>query len=91
LPTVQQAGYSALTLDGLVGLFGHSGMPLALRQRITEDFRSVADDTIKDRLNVTGQILNVGGPQEFAESIDDQRSKVAGFAKELGIAPLPQD
>src|SRR6204780_4317549 len=38
LPTVQQAGYSALTLDGLVGLFGHSGMPLALRQRITEDF-----------------------------------------------------
>jgi hypothetical protein len=51
----------------------------------------VADDTIKDRLNVTGQILNVGGPEEFAESIDDQRSKVAGFAKELGIAPLPQD
>ena len=91
LPTVQQAGYSALTLDGLVGLFGHPGMPLALRQRITEDFRSVADDTIKDRLNVTGQILNVGGPEEFAESIDDQRSKVAGFAKELGIAPLPQD
>ena len=91
LPTVQQAGYSALTLDGLVGLFGPAGMPLALRQRIAEDFRAVADDTIKDRLNVTGQILNIGGPQEFAKSIDDQRSKVAGFAKELGIAPLPQN
>ena len=91
LPTVQQAGYSALTLDGLVGLFGPAGMPLALRQRIAEDFRAVADDTIKDRLNVTGQILNIGGPQEFAKSIDDQRSEVAGFARELGIAPLPQN
>lgn len=91
LPTVQQAGFSALTLDGLVGLFGPTGMPLALRQRITEDFRAVADDTIKDRLNVTGQILNVGGPEEFAASIEDQRAKVAGFARELGIAPLPQN
>jgi tripartite-type tricarboxylate transporter receptor subunit TctC len=91
LPTVQQAGYSALTLDGLVGLFGSPGMPLALRRRIAEDFRAVADDTIKDRLNVTGQILNVGGPDEFAKSIDDQRSKVAAFAKELGVSPLPQN
>lgn len=91
LPTVQQAGFSALTLDGLVGLFGPTGMPLALRQRITEDFRAVADDTIKDRLNVTGQILNIGGPEEFAASIEDQRAKVAGFARELGIAPLPQN
>lgn len=91
LPTVQQAGYPALTLDGLVGLFGPAGMPPATRQRITADFRAVADDTIKDRLNVTGQILNVGGPEEFANSIDDQRAKVAGFAKELGIAPLPQN
>lgn len=91
LPTVQQAGYPALTLDGLVGLFGPPGMPLELRRRITGDFRAVADDTIKDRLNATGQILNVGGPEEFAKSIDDQRAKIAAFAKELGIAPLPQN
>jgi len=91
LPTVQQAGYPALTIDGLVGLFGPTGMPLELRQRITEDFRAVADDIIKDRLNATGQILNVGGPEEFAGSIDDQRAKVAAFAKELGIASLPQN
>ena len=91
LPTVQQAGYPALTLDGLVGLFGPPGMPLELRRHITDDFRAVADDTIKDRLNVTGQILNVGGPEDFANSTDEQRAKVAGFAKELGIAPLPQN
>jgi tripartite-type tricarboxylate transporter receptor subunit TctC len=91
LPTVQQAGYPALTIDGLVGLFGPPGMPFELRQRITADFRAVADDMIKDRLNATGQILNVGGPEEFAKSIDEQAAKVAAFAKELGIAPLPQN
>ena len=91
LPTVREAGYPALTLDGLVGLFGPTGMPLELRQRITADFRAVADETIKDRLSATGQILNIGGPEEFANSIDGQRAKVAAFAKELGIDPMPQN
>jgi tripartite-type tricarboxylate transporter receptor subunit TctC len=91
IPTVAEAGYPALTLDGLVGLFGPPGMPLALRQRITSDFRAVADATIDDRLNVTGQIMNIGGPEEFAKSIDQQRAQVAAFAKELGIEPLPQN
>jgi tripartite-type tricarboxylate transporter receptor subunit TctC len=91
LPTVREAGYPALTVDGLVGLFGPPGMSLELRQRITADIRAVADDTIKDRLANTGQLLNVGGPNEFAKSIDEQRSQVAEFAKKLGIAALPQN
>jgi len=91
LPTVQEAGQPALTVDGLVGLFGPTGMPLELRERITSDIRAVADDTIKDRLAATGQLLNVGGPEEFAKSIDEQRAQVAKFANELGIEPLPQN
>jgi tripartite-type tricarboxylate transporter receptor subunit TctC len=91
LPTVQEAGQPALTIDGLVGLFGPSGMPLGLRQRIAADFHAVADDTIKQRLVTTGQLLNVGGPEEFAKSSDEQRMQVAAFAKELGVAELPQD
>ncbi len=91
IPTVAEAGYPALTLDGLVGLFGPPGMPLELRQRITSDFRAVADATIDARLTVTGQIMNIGGPEEFAKSIDEQRAQVAAFAKELGIEPLPQN
>ncbi|MFZ1149807.1 MAG: hypothetical protein WAR76_08745 [Xanthobacteraceae bacterium] len=51
----------------------------------------VADDTIKQRLATTGQLLNVGGPDEFAKSIDEQRAQVAAFAKELGIAELPRN
>ncbi len=91
LPTVQEAGQPALTIDGLVGLFGPTGMSLELRQRIAADIRAVADDTIKQRLVTTGQLLNVGGPEEFAKSIDEQRAQVAAFAKELGIAELPQN
>ena len=91
LPTVKEAGYAALTLDGLVGLFGPTGMPLDLRQRIAADIAAVADATIKERLEATGQLLNVGGPEEFAKSIDEQSAAVAGFAKELGIPSLPQN
>jgi tripartite-type tricarboxylate transporter receptor subunit TctC len=91
IPTVKEAGYPALTVDGLVGLFGPPGMTLELRQRITADIRAAADATIKDRLSTTGQILNVGGPEEFAKSIDGQRNQVAEFAKKLGIQPLPQN
>jgi tripartite-type tricarboxylate transporter receptor subunit TctC len=91
LPTVREAGYPTLTIDGLVGLFGPPGMPLALRQHISADIRAVVDKTIEDRLTITGQLTNIGGPEEFAKSIDEQRGKVAEFAKELGISPLPQN
>jgi tripartite-type tricarboxylate transporter receptor subunit TctC len=91
LPTAQEAGQPALTIDGLVGLFGPTGMPLALRQHIAAEILAVADDTIKQRLVTTGQLLNVGGPEDFAKSIDEQRAQVAAFAKELGVAVLPQD
>jgi tripartite-type tricarboxylate transporter receptor subunit TctC len=88
LPTVSEAGYPALTIDGLVGLFGPPGMPLDLRERITADIRAIVDPIIVDRLTTTGQLTNIGGPEEFGKSIDDQRAKVAAFAKELGINPL---
>jgi tripartite-type tricarboxylate transporter receptor subunit TctC len=85
LPTAAQAGFSDLTLDGLVGLFGPPGMPLALRESIAADVRAVADPTIEDRLTKSGQIMNIAGPEEFAKSIDAQRAMAAGIAKRLGI------
>jgi tripartite-type tricarboxylate transporter receptor subunit TctC len=88
LPTAAEAGYPALTIDGLVGLFGPTGMPLELRQRITADIKAVADKTIEDRLTTTGQLMNIGGPDEFGKSIDEQRAKVAAYAKELGVSPM---
>jgi tripartite-type tricarboxylate transporter receptor subunit TctC len=88
VPTVREAGYPSLAFDGLVGLFGPTGMPLELRQRITADIRAVADKTIEDRLITTGQLMNIGGPEEFSKSIEDQRAVVTAFAKALGIKEL---
>jgi tripartite-type tricarboxylate transporter receptor subunit TctC len=91
MPTVAEAGYPALTVDGLVGVFGPTGISNELRQKIAADVKAVADDTIKERLAATGQLLNVGGADEFAKSIEEQRSQVAQFAKQLGIDELPQN
>ena len=88
LPTAAEAGFPGLTLDGLVGLFGPSDMPIELRQRIASDIRAVADKTFEDRLTTTGQLMNIGGPDEFGKSIDAQRAQVATYAKELGVSPM---
>ncbi len=87
VPTVKEAGFPGLTLDGLVGFFGPPEMPLALRERIAADVRAVvaADPTIEARLTATGQVLNLGGPAEFAAATDEQRAKLAAVAKELGV------
>jgi tripartite-type tricarboxylate transporter receptor subunit TctC len=88
LPTVTQAGYPDLALDGLVGFFGPPEMPLALRARIAADVGEVgADPAIAARLNDTGQLPNFGDPAEFHAAIELQRARVAAAAKELGIVP----
>jgi tripartite-type tricarboxylate transporter receptor subunit TctC len=89
VPTVAEAGYAALTIDGLVGLFGPPTMAKDLRERIAADIRSVmdADPLINERLIMTAQVPNPGGPAEFAKSIEEQRAVLAKAAKELGITP----
>ena len=42
VPTVVEAGFPSLELDGLVGLFGPRLMPAELRERISTDIRAVA-------------------------------------------------
>jgi tripartite-type tricarboxylate transporter receptor subunit TctC len=88
VPTVSEAGYPALTVDGLVGLFGPPTMAKELRQRIAADIKAVmeTDPVITDRLITTAQIPNPGGPDALAQSIDAQRAVLARAAKELGIA-----
>jgi len=88
IPTVSEAGYPALTLDGLVGYFGTANMPKEVRERIAADVRAVAADvTIVARLAATGQIVNAAGPVEFAAAIEEQRAKIAASVRNLGISP----
>lgn len=88
VPTAVQAGYKSLEFDGLVGLLGPRGMPLALRERIAKDIKEiVADPAIEAKLSATGQVVNPGTPAEFAAALADQREKVAEIGKALGIKP----
>ena len=68
-----------------MGLFGPRGMALELRERIAADLAAVVDPLIKERLEATGQIVNLRGPAEFAAGVEEQRAKLAAIAKVLGI------
>jgi tripartite-type tricarboxylate transporter receptor subunit TctC len=89
VPTAAEAGYPWLEFDGLVGLFGLPDMPVALRERIAADVKAVmaADPTVTERLTLTGQIVNSGGPAEFAKATDDQRARLAAATAAIGIKP----
>jgi len=88
VPTSEEAGFPALELEGLAGLFGpRAKMPEALRERIAADAKIAADGTVAARLAATGQVMNIGGAAEFAASIERQRAHVAKIAGLLGIKP----
>ncbi|MBV8421743.1 MAG: tripartite tricarboxylate transporter substrate binding protein [Hyphomicrobiales bacterium] len=86
-PTVAEAGYPYLGLDGLIGMYGPRGMSMALRESIAADVRAVveADPTIASRLAQTGQVVDLRGPHEFAAGIQEMRDQLAAIAQTLGI------
>jgi tripartite-type tricarboxylate transporter receptor subunit TctC len=87
VPTVTEAGFPELALDGLVGFFGPPSMPDRVRESIAADVREAIDPVVEERLNLTGQLPNFGGPADFAAAIEQQRARLAAAAKDLGIEP----
>jgi tripartite-type tricarboxylate transporter receptor subunit TctC len=89
VPTVGEAGFPLLGLDGLIGAFGPRGMPATIREQIAADIKAVvdADTSIAARLAATGQVLDVRGPADFTAAIKEQRDKLASIAQALGVKP----
>ena len=88
VPTAREQGYPSLEVEGLVGLFGLKSMSNELKEKIAADFRAVTEDgTIAERLKSTGQAINVAGPKEFAEAIEEQRTNIAATAKAIDYKP----
>jgi tripartite-type tricarboxylate transporter receptor subunit TctC len=87
VPTVIEAGYPELALDGLVGFFGPPTMPDRIRESIAADVRQAMDPAVEERLSLTGQTPNFGRPADFAAEIEQQRARLAAAAKDLGIVP----
>jgi tripartite-type tricarboxylate transporter receptor subunit TctC len=87
VPTVAEAGYPYLGLDSLIGMYGPRGMSMALREGIAAEVRSIveADPTIATRLGVSGQVVDLRGPHEFAAGIKEIRDQLAAIAQTLGM------
>ena len=87
VPTVREAGYPALEMESIGGIFGPRGMPLAMREQIAADVRAAvaSDPSIAAKLEATGQIVDVRGPAEFAAGIKELQDQLAGIAKVLGM------
>jgi tripartite-type tricarboxylate transporter receptor subunit TctC len=87
LPTVAEAGFPELQLDGLVGLIAarSSGLGDAARERIAADVTTqLSDPALAERMTATGQIVNPGSPAEFAAAIEEQSRSLAAWSKAIG-------
>ena len=88
VPTAREAGFPSLEVDGLVGLFGIKSIPNDLKEKIAADVKAVAaDGVIAERLKATGQVINIGGPREFADAIEAQRAKIAATVAAIDFKP----
>jgi tripartite-type tricarboxylate transporter receptor subunit TctC len=88
VPTAVEAGFPALELDGLVGLFGPRGIAGDVRDKIAADvIAAAADPAVATRLAGTAQVLNPGGAAEFAADIERQRAQNAAIARTIGLTP----
>lgn len=88
VPTVAEAGFPELTIDGLTGLFATREMSDEVRDKIAADIRVVAaDPVIAQRYAATGQVINPGSAAEFNKGIEHQRAQVAETGRLLGIKP----
>lgn len=88
VPTARETGYPSLEVEGLIGLFGITALTDGLKEKIAADIKTVsADPAIAARLKATGQVVNYGGPKEFADAIAAQRAKIAATAKAIDFKP----
>lgn len=88
IPTALEEGYPSLVFEGLHDLIGLKSMSKEFRERIAADLKAVAaDGAIAERLAATGQVINVGGPDEFGSAIEEQRATIAATVKAIDFKP----
>jgi len=77
VPTVAEAGFAEMEIEGLAGLFGWRDMPSALRDRISADVVAVAaDPSVRSRIEASGAQVLGSTPAEFSAAIERQRARI---------------
>jgi tripartite-type tricarboxylate transporter receptor subunit TctC len=88
VPTVAEAGYPELEMEGVLGAFGWKGMPSDLAKRIAEDFRDAGRDReLVSRFAAAGQVVRVTGPADYKAYLAKQREKWTSVAKTFDVKP----
>ena len=86
-PTVVEAGYPGLQMDGLLGFYGRSGMAVERRYRIAADIRAIAEDpAMRERLAPVAQAPRSSSSVEFAALLQQYRQRVSALARTMGSA-----
>jgi tripartite-type tricarboxylate transporter receptor subunit TctC len=86
VPTATEAGYPALTVEGLFGFFGWRDMSAELRNRIAADIRHAADDqAVVSRLAKVGLAVAAGTSADFATAVEQQHRQVDTIARIVGL------
>jgi tripartite-type tricarboxylate transporter receptor subunit TctC len=86
IPSVVEAGYPSLLASPVLGLLGPRDMPLDLRQRIAADMLAALDQSVSEKLALTGQPATPLGVDAYTAALKEQYAQVAHIASVLGIA-----
>jgi tripartite-type tricarboxylate transporter receptor subunit TctC len=89
VPTVIEAGFPAMEMESIGGIFAPRGTPLALREQIAADVRAAvaSDPSIATKLQATGQVVDIRAPADFAVGIKELQGKLAAIARMTGMKP----
>ena len=84
VPTVTEAGYSDITVDGFLGFYAPSDASQQVIDRISTDIRAVGSDpAIAARLSSNALTVRTSTPREFLAIVASERAKIAHLAKLL--------
>ncbi len=85
VPTLQEAGFPTLSVEGPQGLFGGRGLDSAQRRRIERDVAGVmAEPALATRLSQIGFTAAATTSEAFAAAIAVQRERVRAFLAMAG-------
>ncbi|WP_270933645.1 Bug family tripartite tricarboxylate transporter substrate binding protein [Falsiroseomonas oryzae] len=87
-PTVAQAGFPGLEVEGFPGFCGWKGMPDALRSRISGLIQEIIQEpAIRQRLADFGMIPRPSTPERFAADLRSLHDRLAEIARTYGARP----
>ena len=75
IPTVAESGFPEATYSYWMGIFAPTGTPLAVREKLNEEFRAVLDEApVRDRLLQQGFLTAGGSVSDFESFLrEDER------------------